>query len=167
MAILKKVSTPAPALFLINSSHSLLKLLMILNVLFTLLCQCLSNTLLKSALKLKKTTSFICLSSSQHLLCSSSFPSYFRSFFPYKGRVPKALRSHVVYIKCRSCAASYVGETCPHLHTRAFDHVAISAFTGKRRTSSPPTSILSHHQTTGHPVTLDDFKMLSSCSFES
>ena len=37
----------------------------------------------------------------------------------------------------------------------------------KKRTNPPLTSILSHHRDTGHPVSFDDFKILSSCPFES
>ena len=38
------------------------------------------------------------------------------SFFPFKNKVPKYLRSSVVYLlKCRCCSASYVGQTTRHL----------------------------------------------------
>ena len=40
-------------------------------------------------------------------------------FFSFKDRIPLRLRSHVLYnFCCRRCGASYVGETCRHLHTR-------------------------------------------------
>ena len=67
-------------------------------------------------------------------LCNAAFPHLdtrfvFRSsrriasFFPFKDRVPKYLRSSVVYLfKCRCCSASYVGQTTRHLHTRKSEH---------------------------------------------
>ena len=45
--------------------------------------------------------------------------------------------------------------------------MGISPLTGKKRTNPPLTSILSHHRDTGHQVSFDDFKILSSCPFES
>ena len=49
------------------------------------------------------------------------------SFFPFKDKVPKFLRSGVVYLfKCRCCSASYVGQTTHHLHTRVSEHLGIS-----------------------------------------
>ena len=54
------------------------------------------------------------------------------SFFPFKDRIPKFLRSSVVYLfKCRCCSASYVGQTTRHLHTRVSEHLGISPITGK------------------------------------
>ena len=71
-------------------------------------------------------------------LCNAAFPHLgirfvFRSsrrissFFPFKDKVPKYLRSSVVYLfKCRCCSASYVGQTTRHLHTRISEHLGIS-----------------------------------------
>ena len=76
-------------------------------------------------------------------LCNAAFPHLdirfvFRSsrrissFFPFKDKVPKYLRSSVVYLfKCRCCSASYVGQTTRHLHTRISEHLGISPITGK------------------------------------
>ena len=111
-------------------------------------------------------------------LCSSAFPHInlrfvFRPslrlshFFVFKDRIPKALRSRVVYrFKCQRCSSLYVGQTSRLLHTRISEHLGISALTGKKRVNPPPTSILSHHCDTGHPVSPDDFTILSS-SFNS
>ena len=45
------------------------------------------------------------------------------SFFSFGDKVPKLLRSGVVYLfKCRCCSASYVGQTTRHLHTRVSEH---------------------------------------------
>ena len=88
-------------------------------------------------------------------------------FFSFKDKILLCLRSHVVYhFTCWSCWALYVRETIRHLYTRIFDHMGISLLTGKKHTNPPLTSILSHHHDTDHPVSFDDFKILSSCPFE-
>ena len=104
-------------------------------------------------------------------LCSAAYPHLnirfvFRSstrissFFPFKDRIPKFLRSGVVYLfKCRCCSASYVGQTTRHLHTRVSEHLGISPITGKPSSSPVMSSIFSHLKTTGHTATI-----LSSCS---
>ena len=87
------------------------------------------------------------------------------SFFPFKDKVPKYLRSSVVYLfKCRCCSASYLGQTTRHLHTKISEHLGISPITGKHSTNSAISSILSHKNASGHPTTFDDFQILSSSS---
>ena len=109
-------------------------------------------------------------------LCNAAYPHLnirfvFRlstrisSFFPFKDKVPKFLRSGVVYLfKCRCCSASYVGQTTRHLHTRVSEHLGISPITGKPSSSPPMSSIFSHLKTTGHTANFDDFEIVSSCS---
>ena len=109
-------------------------------------------------------------------LCNAAFPHLetrfvFRSsrriasFFPFKDKVPKYLRSSVVYLfKCRCCSASYVGQTTRHLHTRISEHLGISPITGKHTSNPTKSSVLSHSCASGHKVDFDDFKILSSCS---
>ncbi len=109
-------------------------------------------------------------------LCSVAYPHIsirivFRptlrlsNFFMFKDKIPLALRSCVVYsFKCRCCSASYVGQTVRHLHTRVSEHLGISALTGKTSSSPQLTSIFSHLSHSGHSASLDDFKILSSCS---
>ena len=110
-------------------------------------------------------------------LCSSAFPhlqtrfvlrptqrlSY---FFSFKDKIPKGLKSCVVYyFNCRCCSASYVGQKVRDLHTRVSEHLGISALTGKESSNPKLTSILQHLNNTGHDHTAspDDFKILSSC----
>ena len=82
-------------------------------------------------------------------------------------RVLLRLRSHVVYcFTCWSFEASYVGETCRHLHTRVSEHMGISPVTGKKRSNLLLTSILSHHQDTNHLVSFKDFNIVSYSSFD-
>ena len=47
------------------------------------------------------------------------------SFFPFKDKVLKYLRSSVVYLcKCRCCSASYVGQTMATRHLKLFSSYA-------------------------------------------
>ena len=86
------------------------------------------------------------------------------SLFSFKNRIPTRLRSHVVYkFTCQGCGALYIGETSRHLHTRVSDHLGISTLTGKKRKCPTPTAILSHHADTGHLISFDDFKIISTC----
>ena len=87
------------------------------------------------------------------------------SFFPFKDKVPKYLRSSVVYLfKCRCCSASYVGQTTRHLYTRISEHLGISLITGKHTANPAKSSVLSYSCASGHKVVFDNFKILSSCS---
>ena len=97
--------------------------------------------------------------------CPEAFVRERISFFPFKDKVPKYLRSSVVYLfKCRCCSASYVGQTTRHLHTRISEHLGISPITGKHSTNPAISSILSHTNASGHPANFDDFQILSSSS---
>ena len=92
-------------------------------------------------------------------------PTRISSFFLFKDKVPKFLKSGVVYLfKCRCCSASYVGQTTRHLHTRVSEHLGISPITGKPSSSPPMSSIFCHLKTTGHTANFDDFEILSSYS---
>ncbi len=87
------------------------------------------------------------------------------SFFPFKDKVPKFLRSDVVYLfKCRCCSASYVGQTTRHLPTKVSEHLGLTPITGQPSSSPVMSSIFSHLNTTGHSANFDDFKILSSCT---
>ena len=88
--------------------------------------------------------------------------------FHHQDRIPKGLRSHVVYsFTCQYCNALHVGQAARYLHTRVSDHLGISPLTGKKRTNPSPSSILSHLSETGHSASLNDFRILSSCSSSS
>ena len=65
------------------------------------------------------------------------------------------------------CSSLYVDQTSRLLKTRISEHLGISALNGKKTVNPPPISILSHHCDTGHPVSPDDFTILSSSPFNS
>ena len=80
------------------------------------------------------------------------------SFFRFKDRIPFGLRSRVVYkFKCQCCDVLYFGETIRHLHTRFSEHMGISACANKPLSKPSFSNILSHHQSSGHPIDPDDF----------
>ena len=119
------------------------------------------------SLQIRTQITRLCNAAYPHLNIRFLFRSTTRisSFFPFKDKVPKFLRSSVVYLfKCRCCSASYVSQTTRHLHTRVSEHLGISPITGKPSSSPVMSSIFSHLHTTGHSANFDDFEILSSCS---
>ena len=99
-------------------------------------------------------------------LCSSAFPDLslhfifqsgwrLSSLFPFKDHIPMLMRLHVVYnYTCRCCSASYLGQTCRHLHTRILEHVGVLPLTGKKQAIHSLLSILSHTCQTRHSISL-------------
>ena len=66
-------------------------------------------------------------------------------FFPFKDRIPFAMRSHVVYkYKCQCCDALYVGQTRRHIHTRISEHMGVSSKTGNKLSVSQMSAVLSY-----------------------
>ena len=89
-------------------------------------------------------------------------------FFQFKDVIPKLMRSHVVYkYKCQCCGALYFGQTCRHLHTRISEHLGISPLSGKKLTCSSLSAIQAHTRTTCHPISFDDFSIMSYCNTAS
>ena len=87
--------------------------------------------------------------------------------FPFKDRIPIALRSHVVYqFTCQCCSALYVAQTRRHIHTRISEHMGVSPLTGKQRSISTMSSILAHKHIYKHPISASDFKIPSSATSE-
>ena len=87
------------------------------------------------------------------------------TFFRFKDRIPLSLRSRIVYkYKCQCCNALYVGETVRHFHKRISEHMGISGSTGKPISKPPFSNIRDHNQSSGHPISPNDFYILSPCS---
>ena len=89
------------------------------------------------------------------------------SFFKFKDRVNRALRSKVVYkFTCGGCDASYIGKTMRHLNVRASEHIGISALTQKRvkyKRSAVSDHLLVCDSLKSFP-TLDDFSILATAN---
>ena len=82
--------------------------------------------------------------------------------FPFKDRIPKCVRSNVVYKYCCGiCNSTYIGETTRHYNTRVAEHMGISPLTG-----APSANISSktykHFSDTGHRVKEEYFSILYS-----
>ena len=84
-------------------------------------------------------------------------------FFPFKDRIPSAMRSHVVYkYKCQCCGALYVGQTRRHIHTRISEHMGVSSKTGNKLSVSQMSAVLIHHHLSKHTISDSDFTILTS-----
>jgi len=84
------------------------------------------------------------------------------SFFSYKDRLPKAVRSSVIYkFSCEQCSSGYVGSTTRSLLVRVSEHAGRSHRTGSRLTSPPASNIRDHAEVCGSPITLQQFSILS------
>ena len=85
------------------------------------------------------------------------------SFFQFKDRIPLGLRSRVVYkFKCQCCDALYFGETIRH--RSPFGTYGNFGLYWQTSLKTSFSNILSHHQSSGHPIDPDDFPILTSCS---
>ena len=87
-----------------------------------------------------------------------------KTFFHFKYRIPKYLRSGLVYkFKCAGCIATYYGKTKRHFKVRACEHLGISPLTGKRVSSVfQSTAIKDHLLFCQHSPSLDDYSILCS-----
>ena len=69
-----------------------------------------------------------------------------KTFFHFKDRIPKYLRSGLVYkFKCAGCIATYYGKTKRHFKVRACEHLGISPLTGKRVSSVFQSTAIKDH----------------------
>ena len=88
-----------------------------------------------------------------------STPKRLAHFFPFKDSIPKLLRSSVVY--CYKCPSSrYYGKTSRNLAIRWREHIGVSKTGYKMNNNS--SAVYNHSSSTGHPVSSEDFKIISS-----
>ena len=86
-------------------------------------------------------------------------------FFRFKDRVPKCLRSGVVYkFMCGHCNVAYYGETERHLHVRAAEHLGVSPLTGKLVSQASFSAVREHTISCGYNAGFSDFSVLSSAN---
>ena len=101
--------------------------------------------------------------------CRFVFKSTVRlsNLFPYKDRVPFALKSGVVYkYQCGGCNATYIGKTKRHLHTRISEHMGISPLTGKVVAQSNTTAIFDHTAKCTYRPLISDFSIICNDSID-
>lgn len=85
--------------------------------------------------------------------------------FPFKDKIPFALRSHVVYsFQCASCNASYYGQTVRHIHVRACEHIGKSPLTGKTVANPSDSAIYDHRKVCNYIPDARDFKILATAT---
>ena len=92
--------------------------------------------------------------------------SRLHSFFHFKDRISKLLRSGLVYkFKCDSCNAIYYGKTIRHFKVRICEHLAISHLTEKPVHSAyHRTAVYEHRYNCDHSPSFDNFSILCSDS---
>ena len=78
------------------------------------------------------------------------------------------LRSGVVYeFKCRSCNASYIGQTKRHLATRIAEHRGISVRTNRRVLKPLYSAIRDHSLDADHVFSKEDFRVLHTSTLDT
>ena len=89
----------------------------------------------------------------------------FRSFFPYKDRIPSLVASSVIYkYSCGQCPATYIGETQMQLKVRISQHKGISYRTDVPYSAPTNSSIRDHALNSDHPILNSNFKIIDRCS---
>ena len=82
---------------------------------------------------------------------------HIKSFFPYKDRLNRSLKSKVVYkASCWDCDDFYIGKTKRRLHDRKTEH--FRALTK----SCQASAVADHITSTGHTIKWDHFEILAN-----
>ena len=88
-----------------------------------------------------------------------------RSFFLFKDKIPKNLRSGVLYkFCCSSCKTTYIGKSIRHFQIRYSEHLGISVLTNKPYTFNHKnsTSVNSHCHDCKHKNNSGSFKIIGT-----
>ena len=75
-------------------------------------------------------------------------------------KLEKKFSSVVYCYKCPSCNARYYGKTSRNLAIRCREHIGVSKTGYKMNNNS--SAVYNHSSSTGHPVSSEDFKIISS-----
>ena len=85
------------------------------------------------------------------------------SLFHFKDRIPKCLRSGIVYkFSCSSCEESYIGSTYVRLYSRVCEHKGVSDRNQTMLLSPKNLSIRDHSHECDTPFSIEDFTILDS-----
>lgn len=85
------------------------------------------------------------------------------NFFRIKDPIPNNIKSKVVYKwQCRGCDATYVGRTVRSTWMRWHQHLGKSFRTGNYLARPDYSAIRDHRESTGHPLSLEDFSVLAT-----
>ena len=63
--------------------------------------------------------------------------------------------------KCNICNYIYHGKTKRHFKVRAYDHLGITALTGKKVKIPKESAVFDHIVNTGHDASFDDFEIFT------
>ena len=89
------------------------------------------------------------------------------SFFSFKDKVPKNLKSLVLYkFTCRNCNISYIGKSIRHFQVRSSEHLGISSLTNKpyAYNEKTATTVREHIHKYHHQADSECFKLIGSAS---
>ena len=90
-----------------------------------------------------------------------------KNLFSIKEKIPKYLRSKVVYnYKCDRCNASYVGKCFRQFKARINEHMGRSPRTGNLLAKPPYSAIREHCEAEGHLPSKENFSILGSANTE-
>ena len=88
-----------------------------------------------------------------------------RSFFLFKDKIPKHLRSLVLYrFKCSDCNITYIGKTCRHFQVRFSEHLGISKVTNLplKYNKKSTTVIRDHINSCKHQNSPENLKIIGT-----
>jgi len=88
-----------------------------------------------------------------------------RNFFAFKDKVPKNLKSLVLYkFTCSDCNVTYIGKTKRHYQVRFSEHLGISKVTNQplKYSKLTSTAVRDHIHFCKHKNTSDSFKIIGS-----
>jgi len=88
-----------------------------------------------------------------------------KHFFNFKGKIPKSLKSLVLYkFKCSDCNITYIGKTCRHFQIRFSEHLGISKVTNLplKYNKKSSTAVRDHIHLCNHQNTPDNFRIIGS-----
>ena len=88
-----------------------------------------------------------------------------RSFFSFKDKIPKHLRSLVLYrFKCSDCNITYIGKTYRHFQVHFSEHLGISKVTNLplKYNKKSTTAIRDHINSCKHQNSPENFKIIGT-----
>ena len=92
-------------------------------------------------------------------------PYKISKFFSYKDKIPKSMRSTLIYkFSCVHCTSEYVGSTTRTLGMRVAEHAGRSFRTNNILSNRPNSNIYDHANQCNTEINLDNFTILNSCS---
>lgn len=87
------------------------------------------------------------------------------SFFNYKDKLPTSMLNSVIYdFGCEQCSSHYVGMTTRNFFMRLAEHAGRSFRTNIPLSTPPHSAIRDHTSNCNSPISINQFKIIDSCS---